>query len=240
VKRPKKALKRRHAGRPAASETDAHKELILDVATQVFLDKGFSAASMAEIAERAGASKGTLYALYPSKMELFIGLFRRRLAARISSSDREKMVLPDRPIEESLELIGMKFLSWVGSEEGSRWQRLVMSESERFPELGRLFWDSGPGIGARNLIQYLDAAAKKGFIQISNAEEAANHFLGITLGVFYLRNSFGLPPIVTGDAQTRAWVRGAVAVYLDGYRTKLPTRSSKKRSVDGLSSRKGL
>ena len=80
---PKKKL-RRTAGRPAVSQSEAHREAILEVATRVFLERGFSGASMTEIARRAGASKGTLYALFPNKTELFVGLFRRRLAKRIS------------------------------------------------------------------------------------------------------------------------------------------------------------
>lgn len=218
MKQTKQAQKRRGAGRPGTARSNAHKEAILEAATQVFLDKGYSAVRMAEIAERAGASKGTLYALYPNKMELFIGLFRRRLATKISPSDREQMVMLDRPIEESLELIGTKLLSWVGSEEARRWQRLIVIESERFPELVRLFWESGPAIAAKNVSVCLTAAAEAGLIQIGNVEDAANHFLGITLGVHFTRNSLGLPLLITGDNETRIWVRSAVAVYLDGYR----------------------
>src|SRR3954464_10654712 len=47
------------------------RELILDVASEVFLKEGYAATSMSEIAARLGGSKGTLYNYFKSKEELF-------------------------------------------------------------------------------------------------------------------------------------------------------------------------
>ena len=52
-------------------DRDARRELILDVAQDVFLEEGFAAASMSTIAARLGGSKGTLYNYFRSKDELF-------------------------------------------------------------------------------------------------------------------------------------------------------------------------
>ncbi|HEY7971303.1 MAG TPA: helix-turn-helix domain-containing protein, partial [Xanthobacteraceae bacterium] len=59
--------------RPArASEDDgAKRRQILDGAMAVFLEKGFDAASMGEIARAAGVSKGTLYVYFDDKQALF-------------------------------------------------------------------------------------------------------------------------------------------------------------------------
>src|ERR1700761_5951052 len=73
------ARKRKSArGRPPAEEVAARAERLLDVATEVFLEKGFKGASVSEIARRAGASKQTLYARYPSKAALFAALVERK------------------------------------------------------------------------------------------------------------------------------------------------------------------
>jgi AcrR family transcriptional regulator len=47
---------------------------ILDAAEAVFLHKGFEAATMEEVADRAAVAKGTLYLYFPSKEDLFLGL----------------------------------------------------------------------------------------------------------------------------------------------------------------------
>lgn len=208
---------RRTAGRPAAVESESHRDAILEIATRVFLERGFSGTSMAEIAERAGASKGTLYALYPNKTELFIGLFRRRLAKKITPSDRQAMIALDCPVEEALERIGMKLLGWVGSDEGRRWVRLVIMESERFPELVKLFWENGPAVGTKGLIQYFRSASEAGLLRIDDPQLAANHFMGMALGMPYVRNSLGMPTLIAGDAATKVWLQSVIAVFLLGY-----------------------
>src|SRR4051795_11788412 len=55
-----------------AAETDgAKRRQIIEGARAVFLAQGFDAASMGEIARKAGVSKGTLYVYFDSKEKLF-------------------------------------------------------------------------------------------------------------------------------------------------------------------------
>jgi len=67
------------AGQSAVRELRrvARTSRILDAAEEVFTDKGFDAATMEEVAERAGLAKGTLYLYFPSKEDLFLGLALR-------------------------------------------------------------------------------------------------------------------------------------------------------------------
>lgn len=55
-------------------EKQQRKAGILAAATEVFLEKGISAASMDQIAERAELSKGTLYLYFSSKEDLFVAV----------------------------------------------------------------------------------------------------------------------------------------------------------------------
>lgn len=55
--------------------------LILDVAEELFAEKGYHETSMDEIAARAGVAKGTLYQHFPSKQDLVVALFERELEA---------------------------------------------------------------------------------------------------------------------------------------------------------------
>src|SRR6202789_1904440 len=54
-----------------SSRRDQRREAILRVAGEVFLEEGYSAASMSTIAARLGGSKGTLYNYFKNKEELF-------------------------------------------------------------------------------------------------------------------------------------------------------------------------
>ncbi len=60
---------------------DLAAEKILDAAEKAFIERGVSAAGMAEIAEAAGCSRGTLYRYFPSRHELHLAYVRR--AARV-------------------------------------------------------------------------------------------------------------------------------------------------------------
>ncbi|HEX3813461.1 MAG TPA: TetR/AcrR family transcriptional regulator [Mycobacteriales bacterium] len=73
--------------RRTRAETKAHtREVLLDAAAQVFAQKGFAGASVDDIAETAGFSKGALYSNFASKDELFIELLSNRNRDRLADS----------------------------------------------------------------------------------------------------------------------------------------------------------
>lgn len=55
------------------------RELLLTAAEEVFAEQGFAAASVDGIAERAGFSRGAVYANFNGKEELFLAVFERQL-----------------------------------------------------------------------------------------------------------------------------------------------------------------
>src|SRR5919198_6132991 len=76
--------------RAARSEGRDAREELLEAAARVFAEKGFQAASVDEIAERAGFSKGAVYWHFESKDDLFFALLAERI---------------DRPTWEMIELL---------------------------------------------------------------------------------------------------------------------------------------
>ncbi|MFT4298034.1 MAG: TetR/AcrR family transcriptional regulator [Aeromicrobium sp.] len=64
------------AGRPRSVRLprSARKAQLLKVALQVFVEQGYHAASMDEIADRAGVSKPVLYQHFPGKLDLYLAL----------------------------------------------------------------------------------------------------------------------------------------------------------------------
>lgn len=61
------------------------RELLLDAAVEVFSRRGYHGASVDEVAETAGFSKGAVYSNFASKEELFLALFDRRLEKQIET-----------------------------------------------------------------------------------------------------------------------------------------------------------
>ena len=55
------------------------REKLLDAATRVFARRGFTAASIDEVADEAGLTKGAVYSQFGSKDDLVVALFEERL-----------------------------------------------------------------------------------------------------------------------------------------------------------------
>jgi AcrR family transcriptional regulator len=64
----------------------AYRGLILDAAEQVFATKGYDGAKIKDVADAAGLALGTVYALFPSKREVFSAVHAHRGEALIARS----------------------------------------------------------------------------------------------------------------------------------------------------------
>src|SRR3954462_8621721 len=64
-----------------AEKNAATTAALLGAAAETFAERGFEAATMDEIAERVGLSKGALYYRYRTKEDLFLALLDQRCAA---------------------------------------------------------------------------------------------------------------------------------------------------------------
>ncbi len=87
--------------------------LILAVAEEVFLEKGYYEASMDEIAARVGIAKGTIYLHFPGKEELVVAIFQRDMHAFLQGIDNEiaSMPTPRAKLEALLHFMYTGFFS---------------------------------------------------------------------------------------------------------------------------------
>lgn len=70
---------------PRRRRKEARPTELIDAALEVFVEKGFAAARIDDVAALAGVSKGTLYLYYPSKESLLKAVIRHHLSLPISS-----------------------------------------------------------------------------------------------------------------------------------------------------------
>jgi AcrR family transcriptional regulator len=211
--------KRRSArGRPPAGEAASRAETLLDVATEVFVDKGFKGASMIEIARRAGASKQTLYARYPSKAALFAALVERKASHLFAAIGP---LGEGRSLRETLVHCGLELLELIVSDEARGVHRVVIAECMEFPELGEIFWERGPGRVRAMLAEYLRAQQKSGDIRCDDPEQAVEILLGLVVSGASLRAWLGIrPTFVSTPAHRKAWVNHAVDIFLLSMQTR--------------------
>jgi AcrR family transcriptional regulator len=201
----------------AANEESAKRRQILDGARAVFLAQGFDAASMGEIARKARVSKGTLYVYFDSKEELFEAIVHEACeeqAERVFSFD-----LADHDIEEVLTQLGRGYVKFLCQPGAMSPLRTVIAISERMPEIGREFYETGPAKGISALRSYLDHQAAAGNLIIEDCEVAAGQFLDSCLATMFrpmLFNAGGEP----AEERIRHVVGIAVRTFLAAYRRK--------------------
>ena len=107
---------------------------LLDAALELFVEKGYAATRVEEVAQRAGVSKGTLFLYFSSKQELFKAVVRENISGRFTEWGEELQNYQG----SSEELLRYCLTSWwerIGSTRASGIEKLMMSEAGNFPEL---------------------------------------------------------------------------------------------------------
>ena len=163
-------------------DRDARRELILDVAQEVFLEEGFANASMSTIAARLGGSKGTLYNYFKSKDDLFNAYVERRC---LWQDEIFAAPLDNETPEQTLRRIGRAYLKRVLTDFNLRNFRLIASEAERSPEIGQTFYDAGPRKGVERVAELLTAMAQAGHLEFDDALDTAHQFLGLVQNRYF-------------------------------------------------------
>ena len=142
--------RRNRRGRPTAERAAAIDETIVAAALELFLGCGYEAATMEAIAERAGVSKGTLYARYPSKEPLFRAVLQER---RDRWSDLNSAITDPAPTEFAARLWSrartlQRMLEWP---EYVQITRLIQSSTATFPDVAA-YWRE---IGTQHFLEIL-------------------------------------------------------------------------------------
>ena len=197
-----------------AQET-AKRRQIIEGARAVFLAQGFDAASMGEIARRAGVSKGTLYCYFQSKEELFA------VVVQGSCSMQAEALLAldasDHDVEAVLTRLGQAYARFQSQPGCMSPIRTVISISERMPAIGKMFYDTGPAVGVATVRRYLEAQVAAGYLAIDDCEVAAAQFLESCRATIFKRLLFNAGEVPT-DAHIDHVVAIAVRTFLAAYR----------------------
>lgn len=149
----------RRVRRPSPARTARTREAILAAALDIFLERGFAATRMADVAARAGLGKGTLYLHFADKAALFEGV----LQAAIGGPLADLAAAAPAPNETVREALRRRFGPALREMEASRRAaviRLVLAEAGRLPEVAAMYRRVviAPGLAAIRALARLAAA----------------------------------------------------------------------------------
>lgn len=187
---------------------------VLSGAREVFLRDGFEGASVDEIARASGVSKATLYSYFPDKREMFMEMACVQCEQQAESMLQE--IDPDAPAAEVLEMAAHGVLKLILSEFGVKVFRICVAEADRFPELGRQFYETGPAMGRRHLAEFLRVACSRGELKVGDPDMAAAQFQELCKADVYMRLVFGVDTTFS-EAEIDRVVREAVTTFMARY-----------------------
>jgi AcrR family transcriptional regulator len=148
--RPTPRWQRRKQARPAE---------IVAAALDVFVERGYAATKLADVARRAGVTKGTMYLYFESKEALFKAVIRQSLLPYLERA--EQLVTQYRG--DTRDLLATLIRSWweaIGESRVSGIPKLVIAEASNFPDLARFYHDEviqrGQRVAARVIQRGMD------------------------------------------------------------------------------------
>jgi AcrR family transcriptional regulator len=132
---------------------------------------------MDEIAAAASVSKQTVYKQFADKQSLFREIVTGTVV-RVGDPVSEQVArLPDSSdLEADLREVARALLGQVIQPRVMRLRRLVIGEAGRFPELGRLFYERGPGRTITALAAAFESLGARGALRLDDPGLAAEHF----------------------------------------------------------------
>jgi len=157
---------------------------ILEAATALFLRNGYRGTSMDEIAARAGVSKQTVYKAFSDKESLFSEIVTSAVEEAGDPVYTEVLELEDiGDLEADLRALARRMIGRVMQPRILQLRRLVIGEAGRFPELGRTFYEQGPGRTIAALAGVFGRLAESGALQLDDPQLTAAHFNWLVMSI---------------------------------------------------------
>lgn len=192
-------------------------EQALEGARAIFLRDGFEGANVDDIAAAAGVSKATLYSYFPDKRILFVEVAKRECQRQ--ADEAEALIPPKAPPESVLPEAARRIIDFSLSEFGRAVFRICVAESDRFPELGQQFYDSGPALVRERIASYLNGAVARGELVIDDVHLAADQFAELCKADIFPSVCFGIKRDFSEADRARV-ADGAVSMFLARYGAK--------------------
>jgi AcrR family transcriptional regulator len=197
-------------GRPTRAEASQLHEQLREAAVAVFLENGYDAATMEEIARAAGITKRTLYARYPDKRAVFLDVIPWALTRAVENDSGTKI---GDDLAAALTAIGRGAIKRSVDPDTVRLHRIVRNEIGRFPEFAVSAETLGWSRRQRQVMDLLRRHRDAGHIEVDDIELAAEHFLALVEALPARLADFG---VYRSRRQENRHLQYAVKLFLNG------------------------
>jgi AcrR family transcriptional regulator len=204
---PRRRWSRRKQARPAE---------IVAAALELFVERGFAATRLDDVAARAGVSKGTLYLYFENKEELFKAVVRESLLPNIARV--ETLVAgfegpTPELVRRMIETIGMT----VATSRLGALPKLVIAESGNFPDIARFYLDEVINRGLRLIESVLKRGIERGEFRPVDTGLTVRAVVAPVILLAIWKNSF--EPVDAEPIDAQAYLANSLDMLMNGLRT---------------------
>lgn len=203
---------RRGPGRPTARQAQERELELLDVALDLFYERGFEGTTIDAITAACNMAKRTVYARYDDKTTLFKAALQRAIEQWIVPVERLREA-EDADLEASLLRIGRILVANIVSPAGQRLMRITNAESSRMPEIGVYTLQHGTEQTLGFLADLFRRRVRPDDPASPYAEDAAHAFLHLVVGGPASMRAWG---VTLDDAEIDRQTNVCVRLFLHG------------------------
>ncbi|MCE1243781.1 TetR/AcrR family transcriptional regulator [Oryzomicrobium sp.] len=204
---------------PRRRRKEARPQELMAAALALFVEHGFAATRLDDVAARAGVSKGTLYLYFDSKEALFEAVIRegivpalKEAGARVAAYQGSASALLEELLKAWWALIGEGPLGGI--------PKLMISEARNFPSVAEYYYQNVIVPGRRLLALTLERGMAAGEFRGVDVDTAIDVVIAPLLMLAIWRYSMG--PCCPSDASydTERYLRTHLDIALDGLRCR--------------------
>ena len=188
---------------------------LVKAALDLFVEKGFAATRVDEVAARAGVSKGTLFLYFPSKEDLFKAVIRENIANLFPAWNEEFKAFTG----SSADMLHYAMDLWwnnVGNTPASGIVKLVFSEAQNFPDVATFYQREVVEPGTRLLQSILQRGVDSGEFRPMQTDKRVFSLIAPMIFLMMWKHSMGACASAAHMADPQEFIHLHVDLLLNG------------------------
>ena len=192
---------------------DARPEELVAAALEVFVERGYEGTTLADVARRAGVTKGTIYLYFENKEALFKAVVRETIVPVIAQGEALARSFTGSA-RDLLEQLVREYWRLVGETALAGIPKLMMAEAATFPELTRFYYDEVVVRGQRLMAGVIERGVKNGEFRPVNVMLAAKLAMSPLMHATVVRRAFA--SCMPEGFNVQAYLDTHIDLYLQG------------------------
>jgi AcrR family transcriptional regulator len=201
---------------------DARPQELLAAALDLFVERGYAATRLDDVAARAGVSKGTLYLYFTNKEELFKAVVRENVVPVLGEAETILESFEGSCVELFREIV----LGWwerIGNTKLSGITKLIMAESGNFPEVAQFYHDEVISRGNAVIARMLERGIERGEFRNIDVLQATNVICAPMIMLMTWKHSFSTCRVEPISAEK--YLNSFIDLFLHGLLNERPAPS---------------